>query len=290
MRFEQLHEFTVLVETGNFQEAAETLAVSQATLSKHVRALEEELEVELFWHNNRKMRANEFGELFYPYAKQMLEIEATYNTALKKGSLPKKYNLKIGLSVASLCFENIERLAGLMRHNYVDVTFVRDSSMGLERRVKSRECDVALVHALDSTYGKLEFERIPFSSNRMCAILPEDHPYASNKTVSLYQLKDEQFLLPMIGSYDYGLCTKAFQKAEIQPQIVLTGCEWGHAARLVQNRFGIAFIPKIEERLPGVAVVDVLPEIHSDIELIYRKDNYSPAIYYFRMFMGKFMK
>ena len=43
MKIENMKEFAVLAETHNYLEAAEQLYISQATLSRHIKAMEEEL-------------------------------------------------------------------------------------------------------------------------------------------------------------------------------------------------------------------------------------------------------
>lgn len=48
MRVEYLNEFLELAHTENYQEAAENLFISQATLFKHIQALETEFNLTLF--------------------------------------------------------------------------------------------------------------------------------------------------------------------------------------------------------------------------------------------------
>ena len=54
MRTDYLYEFIKLNELGNFQTAADALFISQSTLSKHIQAMENELEFSLISHNKTK--------------------------------------------------------------------------------------------------------------------------------------------------------------------------------------------------------------------------------------------
>lgn len=45
MIIEYLHKFVTIAHSGSFFEAAERLNISQSSLSKHIRVLEEELSV-----------------------------------------------------------------------------------------------------------------------------------------------------------------------------------------------------------------------------------------------------
>jgi len=68
-------EFRVLAETGNFLDAASDLDISQSTLSRHIQSLEAELGARLFTRSTRRVSLSEYGGVFLPYAKQLLEIE-----------------------------------------------------------------------------------------------------------------------------------------------------------------------------------------------------------------------
>jgi DNA-binding transcriptional LysR family regulator len=72
MTFEQLKYFVTLVEGENFLEVAEKLYISQSSLSKQIKKLEEELEVSLLDRSGRKAKLTEGGEFFYLEAKKLL--------------------------------------------------------------------------------------------------------------------------------------------------------------------------------------------------------------------------
>lgn len=99
MHYNQVEYFLAIVNAGGFSRAAETIFVSQSSLSKQIKALEEELGTELF---NRKVpgcKLTESGEIFLKYAtvvrKQHLELLESiassnnkYLYRIKLGSLP----------------------------------------------------------------------------------------------------------------------------------------------------------------------------------------------------------
>lgn len=67
-----LHAFTRVVETGSFTGAARELHVSQATVSKWVAGLEDELGVSLLDRTTRTMRTTDAGERLLTRARAML--------------------------------------------------------------------------------------------------------------------------------------------------------------------------------------------------------------------------
>ena len=81
MEIEYIKEFVVLAETENYLEAAESLFISQSTLSKHIKIIEKELDVQLFDRTTRKVHLNKYGKMFLKYAKEISHLQYLYKTA-----------------------------------------------------------------------------------------------------------------------------------------------------------------------------------------------------------------
>ena len=68
MNFNQLKYFVAIVEQGSFWAAALEEYISQSSLSKQIKALENELGVVLFKRSGNKITLTEAGQCFYEYA------------------------------------------------------------------------------------------------------------------------------------------------------------------------------------------------------------------------------
>ncbi|MBP8255218.1 MAG: LysR family transcriptional regulator, partial [Citrobacter sp.] len=66
-------EFVSVVETESFTAAAKSLDVSVAHISRHVNQLEERLGAKLLYRTTRKLRLTEVGEVYYHYARKVLD-------------------------------------------------------------------------------------------------------------------------------------------------------------------------------------------------------------------------
>ena len=66
-------EFVRVVETESFTAAAKSLDVSVAHISRHVNQLEERLGAKLLYRTTRKLRLTEVGEVYYHYARKVLD-------------------------------------------------------------------------------------------------------------------------------------------------------------------------------------------------------------------------
>ncbi len=85
MDLEQLNIFIKVATLKNFTRAAESLYLSQPTISSRVKALEEEIGVLLFDRSRpRELSLTEEGKIFWDYAQQMLNL---YNEFLQNINL-----------------------------------------------------------------------------------------------------------------------------------------------------------------------------------------------------------
>lgn len=72
MEFGQIEAFVQVVRDGSFTKAAETLNLTQPTISARIAVLEAELGCELFVRGGRRLSLTPVGEAFQPYAERTL--------------------------------------------------------------------------------------------------------------------------------------------------------------------------------------------------------------------------
>ena len=73
MEFHQLTYFLAAVQTQNFRKAAELCLVAQSALSRQIAALEDELEVELFTREKKRVVSTAAGQEFALYVRNAME-------------------------------------------------------------------------------------------------------------------------------------------------------------------------------------------------------------------------
>lgn len=96
MLFKQMKYFITIVDCHSFKEAAELCYISQSAISQQMKALENELGVELFKRNNRQFTLTLAGEYFYRHGKELIEeIENLKKETIRRGE-DQELSLKIG--------------------------------------------------------------------------------------------------------------------------------------------------------------------------------------------------
>lgn len=274
MEIDYIREFTVLAETCNFLEAADKLFISQSSLSRHIKIIEEDLGAQLFDRTTRKVSLSHFGKIFLPYAKDIACIQYDYTTACFNEIKGTHGTVTAG-SIPSMAQYNItDVLARFQRENVTfSLNVIEADSIQLIDMLRSGQCDFAFIRKSDDSSN--EFNQIPFATDSLSAILPISHPLAHETSVQLEQLKGSPLLLIGKNTSMYSLCMKECYKAGFEPKIAFTGHRAENIIDLVSKGMGVALLmkkPAIFLSNPNIAIIDIIPQISTTISLTYSKN------------------
>ncbi len=276
METSYLNEFIVLAETENYLQASETLFISQSSLSKHIKSLEEEIGVPLFDRSSRKVRLNEYGTTFLKYAQQILDVEFCLRRDIADLKETEHNILRIG-SIPLMAPYRITDIIAKFQKNNPDcsISLLEGESAELKNMLRKNQCDLAFIR--EESESDPEFEKFPFTTDHLVAVLPENHPLAASETIRLEQLKDEHFLFLQPDTLLYNLSTSACQKAGFSPNITYTGKRAENIIDLVSKGMGVSLLmekPILSLALsePKVAIIDVEPRVISNIFIYYKKN------------------
>jgi DNA-binding transcriptional LysR family regulator len=105
----ELRTMRYIVAVGDelhFSRAAESVRVAQPSLSKQIRNVEQELGLELFRRNRKKVEITEAGRAFIENAKQALLYAERAASAARAANVGQQGKLFLGVSpsVISTCF------------------------------------------------------------------------------------------------------------------------------------------------------------------------------------------
>lgn len=268
-----MKEFVVLAEIGNFTEASRNLFISQPVLSKHIKIMENDLGVQLFIRNKRSMELSEYGKVLLPYARQVVKIQEDYLSALSSKIHNVAGTLTIGSIPAVSHYGIADVISGFIRENpNISVNIVEGENGPLIDSLHQKECDFAFVRGIDERYS--DIMRIPFTTDRMIGVLPDDHPMAGRESVLLEELRYEDFLLTSEVNYSYRVCINACKKAGFTPNVVYTSNSGKNVIEMVRRGHGITITsrkPALAWRGSGVSFVEIMPPIVTEISLYYNK-------------------
>lgn len=284
MNLSYFREFIVLAEEKNYMEAAERLYMNQSTLSKHIKAMESELDVALFDRSTRRVELTEYGKAILPYARSITRCEYEYTSLLMQMQNHKKGIMTLG-SIPPMAQYNIIGLLAAFQKEYPDshVTVLEEDSQNLPNLLREKKCELIFLRE-----SRLDFEknfpdddalvRIPFVQDRLVALLPSCHVLARKKQLTLRELKDENFCLIKEGTLLYEMCINACQSSGFIPKIAFTSHRIESILDMVSTGNYIALLTNLHITPPQNApvyrdypwtAVDLTPNITSQISLCY---------------------
>ena len=188
-----LEKLVAFRREGTLVAASEKLLISQPALSRSMRKLEDELGVELFTRSRNRMELNENGLLAAELAEKLLGDADSLVSRVRQ--LDRSRHT---LSVGSVAPEPLWELAAAIGSAYPGMTV----SSGLA------EADALLAGVQDETYSlvvltfapQLPGVVLPFGSEKLCFLLPMNHPLAGEAELRLADLNGETMLLrPNLG-------------------------------------------------------------------------------------------
>ena len=291
MNTEYIHEFVVLAETKNFWEASERLFMNQSTLSKHIKALENELGIPLFNRTTRRVELTNYGRTFLPYAKTISDSEYEGLTAINRLQNIENGLLTLG-TIPSMPQYQVTMLLAQFQSKYPDTTVrvTEDDPVNLLKYLENKSCEIIFTRETKSDFennflNNTQIIRIPYIKDRLVALLPKKHPLAKEETLTLQQLKDENFCLIKEGSLMYEIGLDACRRAGFIPNIIFTSHRIDSILDMVSNQDCVGLLMDKHLDKPSNApdsmlddapwtYVPIVPEVNSQMSICY--DNTIP--------------
>ena len=191
---EKLRLFLVILEEGSLRRAAERLHISQSAITRQIQLLEHDLGGRLLERTSAGVRPTTGGHTLADRAKTLL---ATYDSVLaevRRLVRGESDRLRIGY-VASAVQEYLGPALAVLRRTYpkLKVKMLDQTPGEMIIALRQGEIDLALTgHGVDLL--SRDFYTHKLASVPTLVTLPLDHPLASQKQISISQLKNESFV------------------------------------------------------------------------------------------------
>ena len=285
MDFRQFRYFVTTADELHFARAAERLDVSQPALSQQIKALEEQLGVQLFTRSNRRIELTEAGAAFLTEARATLEMADKSIRIAQDTARGEAGTIDIGY-VGSVMYEmRFARLlkAYCQRHPQVRLTLHERAILPQIEAVRQRQLDIAIVREPLPQSMPPELEFFTLSSQRLVVVLPVAHALAKAPSIALSQLAGDDFLAFLdpagvgLGHALLELC----HEAGFEPRIAQRVSEIATMTSLVAAGFGVSLMADTVShlRLPGVCYVPLAgSKAHSKLIVVHRRFERSATV------------
>ena len=214
----QLEYFLEIYNQRSIKKAAEKLIISPQAVSKSIKEMEEELQVELFIRGKKSLEPTVEAEYLKNHAIKIMEefekINTIKNFTQRENKVLTIYSVDGFLQYVTVKFiEDFQKYFSGITLNIIETT-----EKDIVKKLEKREIDNAIITTpLDSEV----FSHTYLYSNKNCLVIHKDNPLAKKKSISEFEL-DKQPIAGKGSAYScYNSNMKKFFQSNINPQIIL---------------------------------------------------------------------
>lgn len=179
---QQLRILKAVASEKSFTRAAEILFVSQPSLSKQIKTLENRLGILLFNRENNTITLTEAGKVFLQYSERILALCEESCRAVNDVKNGDRGSLTVGAS-QTIGTYLMPRVLALFAQNYpqINIKVQVDSTRIIAKNVMNQEIDIAVVGGDIPEELKKNLEIESFVEDELILIIPKSHPFAIKK-------------------------------------------------------------------------------------------------------------
>jgi DNA-binding transcriptional LysR family regulator len=283
MELRHLRYFLAVADAANFTRAADALGIGQPPLSQQVKALEKELDVELFKRTARGAELTLAGRVFADEARRVLDDAQRAARAAQRAARGETGHLRVGFTGTAAFNENVSELIRRFREQYPDTELaLHEATSGvLLEELEAGQLDVAIIRPVRRVADVLLQQ--DWRDEAMLVAVPVAHRLASRKSIALADLADEPFVqVPRVaGGTLFDDIVAACAAAGFEPQLAQPAPQMASAVTLVAAGLGISIVPKsiTRVRVAGVAYRPLVARgLRARLALASRRDDPSAVV------------
>ena len=284
MELRHIRYFIAVAEYLNFREAAQRLHIAQPPLSRQIQQLEEDLGVQLFERDRRRVVLTKAGHAFLEEARKLMVQASHAVEAARHAQRGDTGVIKVG--IASGLGGVVSQVVFAFRNRWPAIEVeCRDVFSNFQSdALRKREIDVGFLRPpLD--HAALNCELL--YEEEFVVILPKSHRLAKRRALRIHQIADEP-LIVFDRNFSSGLYDKIlglFSRHGLTPRLIPTHVEAHEEAGAIMVASGKAIFMGagaiVNRTVAGIELASVHlnePDAKIEVYAAWRKDESSLAV------------
>lgn len=276
MQFHQLSYFVMAARTEHFTHAAELAGVSQPTLSKQIRVLENSLGTPLFTRTRSGVELTTAGDALLPHAQRIVIDMANAERAVHEVAELRRGRVRLGATPSitdGVLPEVLQDFRG--RYPEIELEIEEAGSRVLTDHLLAGRLDLALLITPVATGGEVLRSQPVFHERLVVASPPGSH---LPERIAVADLRDVPLVMFREGYDLRDVTLRACEQAGFEPRFAVEGGEMGAVLRFVEAGLGHAVVPEIvmatRHRLHRSWIVD--PPLTREVAVAHRDLDWLP--------------
>jgi DNA-binding transcriptional LysR family regulator len=261
MELRHLRYFVAVAETGHITRAAAELVIQQPPLSQQIKALEQELDVQLFYRLPRGVRLTDAGRALLDDARAILAHVDHALAATRRTARGEQGRIAVGFTSSAPFHVFVPRLIRAFReaHPLVSLSLEESGTGELVDGVRSERLDAAFIRSPVAAAARLAVHAL--LEEELVAAVPAGHVLAATSdgdaALPLDRLAAETFILYRrpVGPGLYDRIIAACHGAGFSPHVGQEAPRILSTLAFVAAGLGVSIVPASLQRLhmDGVA-------------------------------------
>jgi DNA-binding transcriptional LysR family regulator len=276
MDIKQIRAFISVANHLSFTKASEEMFMTQSSISKIIKALEDELETQLFYRNP-KIQLTDSGQELYKQSVNLISlmdnipIEIHNLIKLKKGVI----NIGIPPIIGASFFP---RIIGEFKSIYpnIEIKLLEVGSKIIEEKLEKGDLDIGIVCSFPK--DKSNFDMFQYIKSPLMLGVNIDNPLAGKDRIFYKELRDENFILFQqdFSLYDFiiGRCVEN----NFEPNIICNSSQRDFIIEMVATNLGVTFLPEITTSTIKRSDIKFIPledpPINLNLMILWKSDRY----------------
>ncbi len=275
MDINQLEVLVTVARERSFSRAAEVLGRTQPAISQAVRRLELEVGEKLFDRSSKDGTLTFAGEVLLDYARQMLNLRYSAQTALVE--MRNLHNGKVTISANEhTVFFLLPVIAHFRQlHPMIKIEVQRGVASRIPKQITAREVELGVV---SFTPNDESVRSVQVGVDELALVVSKGHRLAGRSEVSVKELGDEIFVAHNALSPYRQKVIETFEKYKTNLSIAVELPTLEAIKKLVERGVGVALVPRLTARseiesgqLAALAVKEM--KLERKLNIIYRRNS-----------------
>ncbi len=279
----KIETLLAVVNTGSYTRAAQRLSLTQPAVSHHMRQLEQEFRIQIFYKDKKGLRLTPEGEILVKYAHRALSV---YHNACQaiEDSRAQLSHISVGIThtigesrVPHVLAEYCNQTPGTR------ISIVTDTIKNLYDMMRFYELDIAIV---DGQFPAAGYTEVLLDTDYLCLVVSPQHPLARQAGVSIGALKSQRFIMRSPGAGTRHMFESYLDECGVDIRdlnIIIEMDSVSTIKELVAQNLGISVVAhsacREDERSGRLAVVPLeRPGMVRRINMIHQQDFAHPEI------------
>ena len=246
VKLQQLRCLTEVARRGlNVSEAAEALHTSQPGVSKQIRALEDELGVQVFVrHGKRLVSVTEPGKAVVAIAERILAEAQNLRRAGEEFANHQLGTLTIAATHTQARYA-LPKAVAAFKHRYpkVELLIHQGNPTQICEQVLAGEADMGVATEMISLYPELV--SLPVYQWNRCVVVPPKHALLKESPLTLEKLAEHPIVTYDFAFANRSLVQKAFEARGLKPHVVLSAQDSDVIKTYVELGLGVGILAKM---------------------------------------------